>query len=79
MRFVIDESGKITKSVKVLTVTDFINALQKLPLDAPLIYASDDEGNQFNLVRYLPSVTYIESLTDIKIKAEGAKKVVVIN
>ena len=40
------------------TVGDLKHALEQLPDDLPLIYSSDDEGNSYQFVHYLPSIKY---------------------
>lgn len=54
-------SGK--KDIKYITVAEVIECLNQLPKDLPIIYASDDEGNQFNLVNFTPSIKIVKELT----------------
>jgi hypothetical protein len=43
-----------------LTVADMIAALSKLPQDAVLIYSHDDEGNEYQVVGYEPSILKVQ-------------------
>lgn len=44
---------------KIYTVRDLKKALSEISDDLPLIYAHDDEGNEFQRGISLPSITYV--------------------
>ena len=55
-------------SSPVLTVKDLIKSLSKMPLDAPIIYCIDDEGNEYKRVIMRPSLHYVYELIDRNIE-----------
>jgi hypothetical protein len=47
---------------RTVTVREMISRLSELPPDAPLIYGTDDEGNEFRTVIQLPAIMYVKEL-----------------
>lgn len=55
-------------SSPVLTVKDLIKSLLDMPLDAPIIYCIDDEGNEYKRVMMRPSLYNVHELKDRNIE-----------
>lgn len=47
-----------------ITVADVIRHLQKFPLDLPVVYAADDEGNSYQAVVSIPQRAYAQEKVD---------------
>ena len=60
--------GLYQSSSPVLTVKDLIKSLSKMPLDAPIIYSIDDEGNEYKRVLMLPTLHNVYKLVDRNIE-----------
>lgn len=44
-----------------ITVGELIDLLKTFPINYPIIYSIDDEGNQYNAVRNLPTMTFTKN------------------
>jgi len=76
---------KLPNGDKIMTVSDLIKCLKKMPKNMPVMYAVDAEGNGFDLMPYEPSIMKVSDLDNIMPDIENIllsnkiNEVVVIN